>query len=732
VSVVRLDGSHVAGPSLKVPCGETVGGLLASVGASRERLIYEERLLPRSKRLVEDCGVPDGSTLLLLTLAPHVRLDIGNNERLSLHGITALAEGLPEDSALESVRLPSARLWGAESGRAVAAVVNRTSKLQHLDLSGNGGLCASGVKAFAQALNTTTVDLKSLDLDMCELEGVEGGEAVAAALRAIPGLLLLRMVNNRLIGAGGVRALTRGLPENAALQSIFLGEIMLYRECGGEAVAALLAKAKRLESLSLFGNRALYAAGVQALATDLTGEELLTSIDLGDCGLEGGQGGKAVEAVLQKLKHVKHLEVSSNWELQASGLMAIAEGLGQDHHLESMTAARCGLCGALAGDALGTLMLNAPDLKRLQLPENRLCNDGLVNWEQVLSTTKRVMALTSLSLGECDIKGAVGGESVAMLLRCCPSLEYLDLSGNEELGNNGLVALKEGLQGFELKLEQLRLGTCNLEGREGGAAVADLLSVLPTVRRCEVSGNRDLGADGIIALTEGFIAQRNANPENIRGLDALDLGQCGLDGPEGGLAVAKLIRAVPLEEIRLASNWGLSTPGIEKLSKELLAAADDGWNCKLKLLDISECWIAKEAGGFAIARLIRAAPDLETLNISFNWELSAVGFRTIAASLPDPTGISSLQLEKCGLAGPDGGRAVAEVAACCPCLEKLNLANNWGLSAAGVVALVQNMPSCPLLAAAELGNCELEGNFGGAAAAALASVCLAHGTGAQG
>jgi len=135
----------------------------------------------------------------------------------------------------------------------------------------------------------------------------------------------------------------------------------------------------------------------------------------------------------------------------------------------------------------------------------------------------------SLGIEGCGLAGAAGGRAAARLLEALPQLWELGLSGNDELGAEGLLALAEDLPRSNV-LRLLDLQDCGLVGARGGSALASLVQALPLLQELDLERIPDFSAEGISTfLREG--------PSVGSQLCSISFGECGLAGPVDGRLV---------------------------------------------------------------------------------------------------------------------------------------------------------------------------------------------------
>ena len=194
---------------------------------------------------------------------------------------------------------------------------------------------------------------------------------------------------------------------------------------------------------------------------------------------------------------------------------------------------------------LAEALLAAPKLSRLEFTGVPV-GEHPKQMESILKVVKRhPSGLANLYFHNCRI-GPRAAKQIASALRECPKLEELTLSGNADLGDDGLAALAA-------ELEEGR----PVEGDGGGD-----------------NDDGDVGDNGCARKTKEKTCQ----------LVRLNLWGCGLtDG--GAVCLARsLKRNTKLRRLNLALNHGITSQGIESFLADLLHC-----NYALEHVDCCRC-----------------------------------------------------------------------------------------------------------------------------------------------
>lgn len=293
--------------------------------------------------------------------------------------------------------------------------------------------------------------------------------------------------------------------------------------------------------------------------------------------------------------------------------------------------------------ALATILSTKESyLRELDLGYNSISDDGVGKLVEGLSDPN--CRLKTLRLQGCEMTSHAC-KYLATALTQSLKLKELDLSRNE-IGDDGLRHLANGLRSCECKLETLKLSQCNIEER-GCCYLASALQRNPCLKVLDLSINmiRDKGANELFAKFD------------ISQLTKLEMYHCGLTALSCENIGAYLkVEASSLVELNLSNN-NLTDAGFGLICEGMYA-----W-CKLEKLNVSRCAISG-AGCVYLAKVLCSvsqlysgwiqktdwqAVELKDLDLSMNC-LRDKGVKEISAGLKNQySHLKSLNLSHCSL-----------------------------------------------------------------------------------
>ncbi|AWP06248.1 putative NACHT LRR and PYD domains-containing protein 12-like [Scophthalmus maximus] len=296
-------------------------------------------------------------------------------------------------------------------------------------------------------------------------------------------------------------------------------------------------------------------------------------------------------------------------------------------------------CPALAA----VLSTRESYLRELDLGYNSITDSGVGTLVEGLND--QYCRLKTLRLQGCEVTPR-GCKHLATALTQSLKLRELDLSRNE-IGDDGLRHLSDGLRAPECQLETLKLSQCNIE-QMGCYHLASALHANPDyLTALDLSINM-VGDEGANELFKKF---------DISKLQKLEMYHCGLTVVScGSIGEALKSEDSSLVELNLSNNtlkdsgFALICEGmyawcsLEKLNVSRCGITGLGCSCMAKVL----CSVSQLLSGW-IKQTDWQAVELKDLDLSLNC-LGDKGVKDISAGMKNPfSHLKTLNLSHCNL-----------------------------------------------------------------------------------
>eukprot|EP01028_Stygiella_incarcerata_P004894 TRINITY_DN2122_c0_g1_i2.p1 TRINITY_DN2122_c0_g1~~TRINITY_DN2122_c0_g1_i2.p1 ORF type:complete len:476 (+),score=126.65 TRINITY_DN2122_c0_g1_i2:259-1686(+) len=282
-------------------------------------------------------------------------------------------------------------------------------------------------------------------------------------------------------------------------------------------------------------------------------------------------------------------------------------------------------------------------------------------------------------------------ELIGHMLKQMPSLRKLDLSYNREMGYEEIKRITEGLE-RNTSLKEVDLDLCGI-GCKSAQRIGEMLKANTSLRKLKLKYNEAIGDRGVIYIADGL--------EKNTSLKELDLTRCGVRA-QGAKRLSEMLEMnASWITLRL---WGsyFGDEGAIRIAKGLAA------NISLKELDLTWCGIQVE-GAKGIGEMLRKNSTLMKLDLKYNDGVGDEGAIHIAEGLEMNTSLMELHLMHCGIR-VQGAKRLGEMLEKNISLMTICLSDNEDIGDEGAIRIAEGLEVNTSLKCMGLRTCGIGSN----------------------
>ncbi|XP_043960855.1 NACHT, LRR and PYD domains-containing protein 12-like isoform X22 [Gambusia affinis] len=629
---------------------------------------------------------------------PHLT-ELEIRDKLEESVMERLCEGLKSSVGnLEILRLKDCRL----SEISCSSLVSALKSNQHLtELEINemiilGTITDSGVNHLCGILQSSVTKVKTLRLKDCSLSEISCS-SLASALKSNQHLTELEINEMIILGTitdSGVNHLCEILQSSVTkVKTLRLKDCSLSEISCSSLVSALTFNPSHLTQLDLGGNNLTDSAVKEFCGFLQSPECKLQRLQFSHCWLSKISCDDPTSALNSDLSPLTGLQLSSNNNLGDDGVKEICDILQNPGcRIQRLELKDCSLSEISCSSLVSALTFNPSHLTELDLRGNNLTDSAVKEFCGFLQSPE--CKLQRLQFSHCWLSKISCDDPTSALNSDLSPLTGLQLSSNNNLGDDGVKEICDILQNPGCRIQRLELRKCSLS-EISCSSLASALTFNPShLTELDLSWN-NLNDSGVKELC-GFLQ----NPECK--LQRLTLRSCSLSEIScSSLASALTFNPSHLTELNLSWN-DLKDSGVKDLCGFL-----QNPECKLQRLKLWDCRLSEISCSSLASALTFNPSHLTELNLNWN-NLKDSGVKDLCGFLQNPEcKLQRLKLKNCRLSEISCSSLASALTFNPSHLTELNLSNN-NLKDTGVKDLcgfLQN-PECKLQRL-ELKECSL-------------------------
>uniref|UniRef100_A0A8C7YEQ5 Uncharacterized protein n=1 Tax=Oryzias sinensis TaxID=183150 RepID=A0A8C7YEQ5_9TELE len=249
----------------------------------------------------------------------------------------------------------------------------------------------------------------------------------------------------------------------------------------------------------------------------------LSDCRLKDCSLSEISCEALVSALKKNPSNLKDLDLSENKNLHDTGFLHLCGFLeSPDCRLQTLRLKDCNL-SEISCEALGSaLKKNPSNLTELDLSWNNLKDSGFLHLCGFLESPD--CRLQTLRMWKCNLS-EISCEALVSALKKNPSnLTELDLIGNTNLQDSGVLHLCGFLESPDCRLQTLRLWSCGLSKTSCAALVSALKSNLSQLTELDLRFNNLQEPD--VQQLQDLVESPNSKLQTLRSVEGWSQSSC--------------------------------------------------------------------------------------------------------------------------------------------------------------------------------------------------------------
>ncbi|XP_043960840.1 protein NLRC3-like isoform X8 [Gambusia affinis] len=660
----------------------------------------------RIQRLeLKDCSLSEISCSSLasaLTFNPSHLTQLEINEMIILgtitdSGVNHLCEILQSSvTKVKTLRLKDCSLSEISCSSLVSALTFNPSHLTELDLRGNN-LTDSAVKEFCGFLQSPECKLQRLQFSHCWLSKISCDDPTSALNSDLSPLTGLQLSSNNNLGDDGVKEICDILQNpGCRIQRLELKDCSLS-EISCSSLASALKSNQHLTELEI--NEMIILGTITDSGVNHLCEILQSSVTkvktlrLKDCSLSEISCSSLASALTFNPSHLTELDLGGN-NLTDSAVKEFCGFLqSPECKLQQLQLRSCSLSEISCSSLASALTFNPSHLTELDLRGNNLKDSAVKEFCGFLQSPE--CKLQRLQFSHCCLSKISCDDPTSALNSDLSPLTGLQLSGNNNLGDDGVKEICDILQNPGLRIQRLELKNCRLS-EISCSSLASALTFNPSHLTELNLSNNNLKDTGVKDLC-GFLQ----NPECK--LQRLELKECSLSE----ISCSSLVSALTFNPSHL-TQLDLSYNNLKDSGVKDLCGFLQNPECKLQRLKLNHCSLSKISCSSLASALTFNPSHLTELDLSFN-NLNDSAVKDLCGFLQNPEcKLQRLKLNHCWLSEISCSSLASALTFNPSHLTELDLSGNNNLKDSGVKDLcgfLQN-PECKLQRL-ELWNCSL-------------------------